>query len=206
MRIGFGLLFCVLATAALADGRPPAPPGGQLAAPGKAGWVVDTRSGCWLWNGGPPQDIAVSWSGGCGPDGPASGKGVVEWTFDGGKVSRFEGEMKLGRATGRGTFTWPNGSRYDGDWKDGMRTGEGTIVWFRGDQYEGGWLNGNRSGQGTYTFANGSYVGEWTDDRPNGQGEAVLDGESYKGLWIMGCFNHDGRTAHVALKSTDSCE
>jgi hypothetical protein len=164
---------------------------------------VDERTGCWIWNINPHAKETVSWSGGCTASGPATGRGVAEWKFDGGS-SRYEGALKLGRASGKGVYTWANGSRYQGDWKDGNRTGQGTIVWFTGNRYEGGWENGKRSGKGTMTFTSGNtYTGEWSNDLPNGQGEAVIKGTRYAGTWLMGCYNQDGKTAWIVANADD---
>ena len=78
----------------------PAPPADDLrGAPGKPGWAVDERSGCWLWNADPQPGETVTWSSGCGPDGLANGRGILEWRSDG-KTERYEGDVTNGRRNG----------------------------------------------------------------------------------------------------------
>src|SRR5262245_61361564 len=100
--------------AAIAQSRPPAPAPDMIAAPGKAGWVVDSRKGCWLWNADPQPNETVTWSGACGPDGRATGKGTAEWFLDGKPDGRYEGELRDGKLHGRGVYTWTTGNVYDG--------------------------------------------------------------------------------------------
>src|SRR5438552_18562411 len=89
-----GAVFSLFLTGfASAQARPEPPPEDQLAAPGRAGWSVDERSGCWLWNGKPRPGEAVVWTGGCDADGRAIGHGVREWNTDGKTTSRYEGEL-----------------------------------------------------------------------------------------------------------------
>jgi hypothetical protein len=51
--------------------RPAAPPVDIQAAPGHPGWSVDSRMGCWVWNGQPALNETVTWSGSCDSDGPS---------------------------------------------------------------------------------------------------------------------------------------
>src|SRR5262249_18463153 len=101
-------LAIALPTFATAQAPPAPPPVLERAAPGRPGWLVDARTGCWVWNGDPRPSDSVAWSGGCGPDGRATGRGVEEWR-DGDKVSRYEGEVQDGKAQGRGVYTFANG-------------------------------------------------------------------------------------------------
>ncbi len=166
-------------------GKPPAPPPDQLARPGHPGWSVDARSGCWLWNSVPQLDEIVTWSGKCGADGPATGQGVMEWVVGGKFYGRYEGELRGGKANGRGTSVWANGDRYEGEWKDHLRHGHGTKVWASGDRYEGEWKDDERNGRGTMVWLIGHrYEGEWKDDERNGRGTMVdADGGRYEGEW-----------------------
>ena len=58
-----------------------------------------------------------------------------------------------------GSFTFKNGSKYVGNFKDGKFSGRGTFAWekgkFAGEKYVGEFLKGKRSGLGYHTFANG---------------------------------------------------
>ncbi len=71
-----------------------------------------------------------------------------------------------------GSFTFKNGSKYVGNFKDGKFSGRGTFTWekgkFAGENYVGEFLKGKRSGLGSHTFANGDIdYGIWI---PRGRG------------------------------------
>ena len=88
LRLLFALMILI---PCVALGRPPLPPAEMRAEPWKAGWSVDERTGCWIWNANPRDGETVHWSEGCGPDGPANGSGVVEFRV-GESVARYEGD------------------------------------------------------------------------------------------------------------------
>jgi hypothetical protein len=212
--------------AALAQSRPPAPPADLLAAPGHGGWLVDNRTGCWIWDDTPEPNDTVMWSGGCGADGRASGRGVIEWRWAD-KVSRYEGDVSAGkrnghgtadsggahydgdwrddRANGHGVITWPNGDRYDGEWRDGQPNGHGVGLASDGTRYEGELKNGNPSGHGISTWPNGDrYDGTWQDGRPDGYGEASIGGKVYRGAWKAGCYR-DGDQKKAIARPASEC-
>ena len=59
-------------------------------------------------------------------------------------------------------MTWPSGTRYEGDWRDGKRTGRGTMTWANGVRYEGDWHDGKAHGQGTRIDSDGDrFAGQW---------------------------------------------
>ena len=64
--------------------------------------------------------------------------GVLGWYENGDERedTKFIGEFKNGKYSGKGTFLWGKGS-------------------FEGEKYVGEFLKGKRSGLGTYTFSNG---------------------------------------------------
>jgi hypothetical protein len=170
-----------------------APPDGMLAAPGRPGWSADIRTGCWLWNAEPEPNETVSWSGGCDPDGRATGRGVVEWRHDD-TVWRYEGEYRAGQMHGEGVESRPNGDTYGGAWRDGRKHGVGVETWANGDRYQGEYHDGKRTGSGRYTWANGNrYEGEYRDDQRNGQGVLTRsNGDRYAGEWRDGKANGQG--------------
>jgi len=190
--------------------RPPAPPADMLAAPNHAGWAVDARTGCWIWNDTPEPNDTVSWSGGCEADGRAAGHGVIEWRWSEGS-SRYEGEVTGGkrnghgvadmggahyegdwqddRANGHGVITWPTGDVYEGEWRDGQPSGHGVGTASDGTRYEGELKNGNPDGHGISIWTNGDrYDGNWRNGRPDGYGEASVRGKIYRGTWSAGCY------------------
>ena len=127
--------------ASVSFARPPLPPPDVRAAPGKPGWSVDQRTGCWLWNASPQPGQTVQWSEGCSPVGRAMGRGVLEWRT-GASVIRYEGELRYGVPNGHGIDTAPNGERYEGAFRDGKRHGRGVLTWGDGERYEGGFHEG----------------------------------------------------------------
>ncbi len=214
-------------------GAPPPPSPDSLAQPGRPGWTVDARNGCWIWNANPRADSRVTWDGAC-PRGPAEGPGSGDWrwTENGqARLARFQGPRREGRAHGQGTyiyangnrydgmyqdgrqqgrgvFTWANGDKYQGEFRDGHRTGRGLLILVSGSRYEGGFLNGQKHGQGTYHWPNGNrYSGEWKNDQADGQGEyySANGGQWYRGIWVGGCIRRaDGRRAAVG-RALDEC-
>jgi hypothetical protein len=57
-----------------------------------------------------------------------------------------------------GIMAFQNGSRYEGEFKDGKYSGRGTFYFANGSVYEGEYENGRYHGQGTFTYANGSRI------------------------------------------------
>jgi hypothetical protein len=222
------LIVCLVMApiAGQAQVRPPAPPGTLLAAPNHAGWLVDSRTGCWIWDDTPELNDTVTWDGGCGADGRASGRGVIEWRW-GDQVSRYEGEVVAGkrnghgiadtdgahyegdwrddRANGHGVIIWPNGDRYEGEWLDGQPNGNGVGVASDGTRYEGELKDGSPSGHGISTWTNGDrYDGNWRNGRPDGYGEASIGGKSYRGNWAAGCYR-DGDQKKAITRPISEC-
>ena len=186
-------LMVMLPALASAQGRPAPPSIFLRAAPGRPGWSIDAGTGCWVWNSDPRPDDAVTWTGACGSDGLATGQGVEEWT-NGDQVSRYEGEVREGKAQGRGVYTFANGDRYDGEYRDDKRHGRGVFDWATGDRYEGEFRENRRDGRGVLTTTTGSrYDGEWRDGEQNGVGILTYaDGARYAGEWRNGEQNGRG--------------
>lgn len=181
-------LLALLCFAPVAWAQVPAPPQAESrAAPGRAGWMVDARSGCWVWNGNPQRGETVTWSGAC-PRGPAEGKGdgTWRWVEDGQpRSASFSGFLRDGRLNGLATVTWANGNRYEGEWRDDRQSGQGVYVWAIGSRYEGEWRDGRRDGRGRMTWPDGSrYEGDWREGRRDGRGLMIwADGGRYEGDW-----------------------
>ena len=105
----------------------------------------------------------VSWSGGCGADGRATGQGVAESTWDD-KVERAEGDYVGGRLNGRGVLTMPDGGRYEGEVRDGKPDGRGVLTMANGaSRYEGEFRDGKPNGFSTYSWPSGKLTGTWTN-------------------------------------------
>jgi hypothetical protein len=190
------LVLVATTLAARGQTRPASPPEDLRAAPGRPGWSVDARSGCWLWNARPRPDEVVRWGGVCGPDGRAGGRGVAEWS-SAGKVARYEGDYRDGKRDGRGVQTLVNGDRYEGEFRDDKLHGHGVYTFADGTRYEGEFRDDNFNGRGVLTGANGDrYEGEFRDDRANGRGIYTLaGGDRYDGDWRDGCFRNGNHRA-----------
>jgi hypothetical protein len=172
MGVLLAVLILTWVVPALAETPPPAPPTDKVARLGQPGWTVDQSTGCWIWNTYPGVNATVRWSGGCGRDGPANGRGILEWRYRDG-TERYEGELR-----------------------DGKLHGQGVYVWADGDQYEGDLQNGKMHGRGVYTNSGGDrYEGEWRDNRPHGSGEARINDLLLSGTWSEGCIRKDRRVA-----------
>jgi len=181
----FGIGFLV-SGAALAQDRPP-PPADTRAAPNKPGWSVDERSGCWVWRQYPQPEETVHWSGNCGAGGRAAGRGTLELRY-GGKVTRYEGDLRDGKRHGRRVQSYASGNRYEGDWRDDKRDGRGVFAWVSGARYEGAFQDDKQTGHGVQSYANGARrEGEFRDGKLQGRGvETLRSGARYDGEWRDG--------------------
>lgn len=102
-----------------------------------------------------------------------------------GNVVHYVGEVKNGKANGKGIGILNTGSHYEGHWKDNMRHGDGKFFWPDGQYYVGHYKNDLREGEGTYFWPdNQKFSGEWSDDKRNGNGTFYTnEGESVMGVW-----------------------
>ncbi len=200
MRSLIGAVMLLAAMPAGAQPRLPSPE--ALAAPGRPGWMVETRQGCWLWNPAPREGETASWFGAC-PEGPAEGRGSAEFLAPDGSALRYIGMMRDGRPDGFGQARASAGDGYAGEWRNGLPHGFGILTAANGDHFEGEWRDGRRRGLGTQTLSNGDrFEGGWQDDQPHGYGRAVLGGVVRSGLWTAGCFRDPWGEA-VALGWTE---
>ena len=125
-------------------------------------WIADKR-GCKVANPFPRPGETITWSGPC-QNGFADGQGVLQWFLDGKADDRYEGQLKLGWADGKGVLWKSDGSKYDGDWKDSLQHGNGRYEAPDGGWYEGEWKNGKPNGQGQFRRPDGKiFIGEWVD-------------------------------------------
>jgi len=119
--------------------------------------------------------------------------------------AKYEGEIRDGKANGKGTLIFPDrGRKYVGEFKDDKREGQGTwTISGYGNlfKYEGGWQNDAYHGQGTETYprnpetdlTNRTYTGEFKDGYRWGQGTMTLpDGRKYEGSWKYNLFHGQG--------------
>lgn len=115
-----------------------------------------------------------------------SGGNYLNFSSKQGNDIFYVGDVKKGKANGRGVALLSSGSRYIGEWRDNQKHGVGEFIWPDGATYEGEYEEDRRSGEGTYHFPSGEvFVGEWEDDLRNGEGVFYdEDGEVVaKGIW-----------------------
>jgi len=125
-------------------------------------WIADKR-GCKVANTFPRAGETITWSGAC-KNGYANGEGVLQWYLDGRKDDRYEGNLDMGWAEGKGTLSKAEGGKYEGDWKHSVQEGSGRYEAPDGSWYEGGWKSGKPHGQGQYRRPDGKiFIGEWVD-------------------------------------------
>lgn len=136
MRFYVPFVAALLAVPAFAQN----PPSEQIATLPTTGWVVDPKTGCKVWDAVPDPEERTSWSGNC-VNGMAEGKGTLQFFIGGKPATRYEGDMRNGRADGHGVNIEPDGGRYEGQWRNNAAHGFG--IYTRGDErYEGTWVNG----------------------------------------------------------------
>ncbi|HMQ06055.1 MAG TPA: hypothetical protein PKC30_02085 [Saprospiraceae bacterium] len=88
-----------------------------------------------------------------------------------GNEIHYLGEVKNGKANGKGIGIWKSGGIYKGEWKDNMRHGKGQYQWKDGELYVGDYYYDTRHGHGKYTWVTGIYyIGNWKEDKREGQG------------------------------------
>jgi hypothetical protein len=125
-------------------------------------WIADSH-GCRVANTFPRPGESITWSGKC-KDGFADGDGVLQWFFKGREDDRFEGNLAMGWAEGRGALAKADGGRYVGEWKHSVQEGTGRYDAPDGSWYQGEWKNGKPNGQGQYRRGDGKlFIGEWAD-------------------------------------------
>ena len=156
--------------------RPPSPPQASLANGTQDGWVIDRRTGCWIWGlGGLERE--VYWTGICGR-GPAAGPGALEWRWQAGDsivVERFTGSLVNGRLDGWGVYDFANGSQYRGQFRAGLQHGFGKMTAPNGSFFEGVWQDGEpRDGRGLDVYELEDRILRYSTTVLNGDSTGVL--------------------------------
>jgi hypothetical protein len=103
-------------------------------------WLLDTQSGCRMWDWHPDTRDHATWTGAC-PSGAKDGHGIVQWLEHGTKIDRFEGTYRQGKREGFGRYEWNNDTRYQGRYANDVPDGFGTAV-VAGETFAGDWKNG----------------------------------------------------------------
>ncbi len=153
----------------------------QVSAQQTTEWIAAEGTGCRIWNPYPDPGESVTWSGGC-RNGLAQGRGSLQWSKNGKKIDRFEGEFLDGKRNGQGIYSSRNGYRYEGAYRNDQRNGFGVVTYDSGARFEGQWRDNKANGQGTYKAANG---------------------QTFSGMWTNGCFRQGDRRANVGSTAKD---
>jgi hypothetical protein len=115
-------------------------------------WLLDTQTGCRMWDWHPDTNDRAAWTGGC-PRGAKDGHGVVQWFEHGQAIDRFEGTYRAGKREGFGRYAWNATDRYEGHYANDVPDGFGTAV-LQGQTIAGEWKNGCLT-KGDHTVAIG---------------------------------------------------
>ena len=152
---------------------------------GKWEWLVDSNTGCYVWNFIPlddsTDDATIKWSGSC-VDSQATGRGIVEYYVKGVLIERYEGNMKEGKREGKGVSYYTN-SRYEGEWKDSKKHGKGILFSKDGTREEGEWKDDIMNGKASIKEDKKTTIKEYrkgyevTDYRLKKEAEAALESE-----------------------------
>jgi len=187
--IGRGLLVAVAALALMAAGDPPEAE--RMVPGGRAGWVVDKASGCWLWAGGidpGASEITADWNGRC-PEGPAEGSGraVVSWRSRGEtRQMDYEGDLVHGRNEGRGRLVITEGGEMVSE----------EVGSFHNDRFVEGRLSLPRQGL--------EFEGKLFAGQPQGPGRLTVQGRVIEGDWVNGCLRQ-GSVWIAFTRPVESC-
>lgn len=103
-------------------------------------WLLDTETGCRMWDWHPaPEDRAV-WSGAC-PRGKKQGYGELQWYEHGRRIDHFRGTYVDNRREGYGRYDWNETDYYEGLYANDLPQGLGTAR-IAGELFTGIWNKG----------------------------------------------------------------
>ena len=100
---------------------------------------------------------------------PTIGKGIMIYPDpkNGGDF-RYDGQLKNGKWSGCGTFTFPTGDVYIGQFSDNHFQGTGKFIFKKGCKYIGAFETDKYQGSGTWISKDGSrFSGSWKNGRLN---------------------------------------
>jgi hypothetical protein len=103
-------------------------------------WLLDTQTGCRMWDWHPDLRDHASWTGSC-PQGAKDGHGVLQWFEHGQPIDRFEGTFQAGKREGFGRYQWNATDRYEGRYSNDVPDGFGTAM-VAGETFAGEWKQG----------------------------------------------------------------
>lgn len=189
--------------------------GSEFRAVWSEGQYVDGTGSAWIKNQNgyrhlkitDKTGLTVTWTGGADTEGYASGNGEARWRDkDGALIKIFKGELINGKASGKGSLTFPkpqsvkvnDPATVTGEFKDGFVHGYAEVIYWDGGSYKGFFENGRYNGKGKRIYARqgsgyvhvlASYSGEFENNfiRDDGYGLASYwDGTSFEGIWRNG--------------------
>ena len=103
-------------------------------------WLLDTETGCRMWDWHPEVNDKAVWSGAC-PKGQKQGYGVLQWTEHGQAIDRFEGTYVNNRREGFGRYDWNATDHYEGLYVNDLPQGFGRAS-IAGEVFSGVWHRG----------------------------------------------------------------
>jgi hypothetical protein len=103
-------------------------------------WLLDTETGCRMWDWHPDLEDKAVWSGTC-PHGQKQGHGVEQWFEHGQRIDRFVGTYVNDRRQGFGRYDWNKTDYYEGNYVDDLPQGAGTAR-IAGEVFSGEWRKG----------------------------------------------------------------
>jgi hypothetical protein len=136
-------------------------------------------------------------------DGAASGRGTI--TQNSGRAFRYVGEVRNNLFDGYGTLAFRDGTRYIGDFAAGIFEGQGNLALPDGQSFTGQFVQGKYHGRGTLISNNGDrYIGEFREGFRHGQGIFTsTSGERFQGEFRDGRYHGKGSLAtHQGVEYT----
>jgi hypothetical protein len=98
----------------------------------------------------------------------------------------YEGDFYNDKLQGFGKMKKSDGTLYEGEYLNNMQHGEGTLKHMGEIIYKGGFLRGMKHGKGFLSVGGNTYEGEFTSDLMDGEGNYVWKNKnSYHGGWKM---------------------
>jgi hypothetical protein len=89
-------------------------------------WLLDTQTGCRMWDWHPEPEDKVVWKGACRAGRP-EGRGEAQWFEHGHPIDRFVGTYRNGKREGPGYYTWNDQVSYEGTYANDVPHGRGTV-------------------------------------------------------------------------------
>lgn len=89
-------------------------------------WLLDTETGCRMWDWHPEPEDTVVWQGACRAGKP-DGRGEARWFEHGRPIDRFVGTYRDGKREGEGRYDWNATVSFEGNYANDLPQGTGTV-------------------------------------------------------------------------------